>query len=349
MLGDAFDLFAFHNEFRVDSQESATPWTRYGANVAVQGVGNLGRSVAPCGARRLKGRWVLPVWMHSDHVFGNYCRCHWRRDLHLPAAFPWHADEAGPRSLMGGRYWRDNGDGTFTPLDGDKEVVTIEQVVAAEGPRIPSAARSQKDFNAGFVYLLEPGRKPTGELLLLHAAYRDQVQAHWRRVTGERSRITTFVPRGPALTPEQEERYNETWRILTDAAAGGTAAAAGAGIRAERAAGAAAGTAPFIDHPIRPGRTSLRTVHLRELRERIAVVRAREGLPALEWTDPTLTAGVTPVRRVHLTELRAALDAVYDAVARSRPSYTDATVTAGTTAVEAVHVMELRAAVLALE
>ena len=51
-----------------------------------------------------------------EPLFGNYYRCHWRQELHAPAAFPWHEDDAGPVSLMGGRYWRDNGDGTFTPL-----------------------------------------------------------------------------------------------------------------------------------------------------------------------------------------------------------------------------------------
>ena len=49
VLGDEFDLFVFHNEFRVDSQESATPWTRYGGNVNVKGVGDVGRATAPCG------------------------------------------------------------------------------------------------------------------------------------------------------------------------------------------------------------------------------------------------------------------------------------------------------------
>ena len=282
VLGDEFDLFVFHNEFRVDSQESGTPWTRYGANVDVTGVGDIGSNVAPCDAVRLKGRWVLPVWMHSDHVFqaspgrreetrfdrglllfahefthawtarasylrngvpeplfGRYCRCHWRRNLHAPAAFPWHENESGPRSLMGGRYWRDNGDGTFTPLDGywggghswldlytmglaeasevpdmfilrnlkpvkeghwwgphtgEKEVVSIDLIVAAEGPRKPGAAQAQKDFNAGFVYLLEPGQSPTSGLLDLHKKYRDQVVEHWSHVTGGRSRITTVVP-----------------------------------------------------------------------------------------------------------------------------------------------------------
>ena len=284
-LGDKFDLFVFHSEFRVDAQTAATPWQRYGANVDVTGLGSIGGGVAPCGSSRLKGRWVVPVWARSDSLVnkapglreGPYDRglllfahefthawtahgwfylrrggperlfddveaAHWRWDLHLPAAFPWRSDEPGPRSLMGGRYWRENGDGTFTLLDGywggghswldlyaagladasevpdmfilrnlqpvndgdrwggrytgEKEVVTIEQIIAAHGPRVPSAADAQKDFNAGFVYLLEPGRSPDPDLLRLHAEYRDKVVEHWSHVTGGRSRMTTVVPRG---------------------------------------------------------------------------------------------------------------------------------------------------------
>ena len=158
VLGDEFDLFVFHSEFRVDSQESGTPWN--GQRVDVRGIGVEHRNRSPpCGEGRLKGHWKQPVWMKSDHVvshdrrrdrsfdrglllfahefthawtahvsylrggsreplFGRYCRCHWRTDLHQPAAFPWHEEDPGPRSLMGGRYWRDNRDGTFTPLDG---------------------------------------------------------------------------------------------------------------------------------------------------------------------------------------------------------------------------------------
>ena len=235
MLGDEFDLFVFHNEFRIDSQESGTPVRpHYGSNRA-KGTGIAWDFGVPCGEGRLKAVWQLPVWMQSDHVVdrnshvddedrwdrglllfahefthawtahasierdggreplhGNYCRCHWRQDLHLPAAFPWHPEDAGPISLMGGRFWRDNGDGTFTPLEsywggghswldlylagladadevpdmfilrnarpvhegdrwgphtGDKEIVTIQQVVAAEGPRVPGRGRgAQQDF-----------------------------------------------------------------------------------------------------------------------------------------------------------------------------------------------------------
>ena len=294
ILGDRFDLFVFHSESRVDHQESGTPWLTYNRNT-VRGIGQIRGDPTPCGEGRLKGRWVLPVWMHSDHVFdaspyqnahtrfdrglalfahefahvwtahasydrngkreplfGNYCRCHWRLDLHLPAAFPWHEEETGPRSIMGGRYWRDNGDGTFTPQDGywgggfswldlyamgladasevpdmfilrnlkaiteghgeegywggvftgDKEIVSIDQVIAAEGPREPSAAESQKVFNAGFVYLLEPGKTPTADLLDLHAEYRDEVVEHWSHITGGRSQITTHV--GGMVPPDPD-------------------------------------------------------------------------------------------------------------------------------------------------
>ena len=120
---------------------------------------------------------------------------------------------------MGGAFWRDNGDGTFTPrigyhggghswLDlyamglaeasevpdtfilrdpkpvarGDRwgphtgtlEVVSVEPIVAAEGPRSPAAANAHREFNAGFVYLLLPGRVPTADMLALHKRYRDK-------------------------------------------------------------------------------------------------------------------------------------------------------------------------------
>ncbi len=76
----------------------------------------------------------------------------------------------------------------------EKEVVSIEQVIAAEGERVPSAADAQKDFNIGFIYLVEPGQEPSPEMLDLHRRFRDAAQEHWFHVTGGRSRITTDIP-----------------------------------------------------------------------------------------------------------------------------------------------------------
>ena len=89
-------------------------------------------------------------------------------------------------------------DGYYT---GDKEVVSIDQIVPTPGlpvpwgPGGPGTAHSQKVFNAGFVYLLEPGQTPSGDMLALHARHKDRVPAHWSHITGGRSRITTVIPR----------------------------------------------------------------------------------------------------------------------------------------------------------
>ena len=272
VLGDRFDLFVFHNEFRVDSQENGTGWRSY--RNGIKGLGFLSQRPVPCGEGRLLGHWgqtvlidtidgrfdsELALFAHEfihtwgvnlsyekngkrEPLYDEYCQCHWRRDLHTSAAFPWHGGEA--MSIMDGRFWRDNGDRTFTPITsytsggpswldlylmgladasevpdmfilrnlkqvaegtggdiwwegglytGDKEIVSIEQIVAAEGPREPSAAESQKDFNAGFVYLVQPGQTPSGDLLDLHASYLDMVKEYWSHITGGRSHITTHV------------------------------------------------------------------------------------------------------------------------------------------------------------
>ena len=73
-------------------------------------------------------------------------------------------------------------------------MVTIDQIVAALGPRDPPAARSQKVFNIAFVYLLEPGQAPDQDQLRFHALFLDGAVEHWDRITGGRSRFTTEFP-----------------------------------------------------------------------------------------------------------------------------------------------------------
>ena len=273
VLDDRFDLFVFHNEFRVDSQERGSPWRPYDNGRRPKGLALPFQRSVPCGEGRLLGHYNRPVWMQSFHfdgelfdselegfahefmhtwtahlsyekdgtrepLFDANCRCHWRFDLHIPAAFPWRGRDAG--SLMadwkaeGGGFWRDNRDGTFTLINryagwgpswldlyamgladasevpdmfilrnlkrvgeglytGEKEIISIEQIIAAEGPREPSAAESQKVFNAGFVYLLEPGQTSSPDLIALHAEYLNAVKEYWSHITGGRSHITTHV------------------------------------------------------------------------------------------------------------------------------------------------------------
>ena len=164
---------------------------------------------------------------------------HWAFELHAPAPFPWWGTENS--SVMGGAYWRENSDGTFTPTRGwstkgggfswldlylmglatpdevpdmfvlhnvkqagdrwdgpytaeKKEIVTMEQIVAAIGPRNPPPERARKVFNIGFVYFLLPGQEPDPELLREHVRYRDRMVEHWRHVTGGRGQLSTELP-----------------------------------------------------------------------------------------------------------------------------------------------------------
>ncbi len=89
------------------------------------------------------------------------------------------------------RNLQEAGGGWRGPHTGEKEVISIEQIIAAEGPRDPPAARSQKTFNAGFVYLTLPGEPPDPDLLELHALFVDGAVAYWRHVTGGRGSLTT--------------------------------------------------------------------------------------------------------------------------------------------------------------
>jgi len=270
-LGDEFDLLVFHSQFRTDHQFNGSWWGYYPGNVPIKGIGQEESHdrKSSCSAR-MRGQWNFPIWVKSSYVanlngggeylaspkglwhFGHefthtwtasvgYLRngereplhdgAHWVTELHTAAPFPWEGARQG--SIMGGHFWRENSDGTFTPstglgglswLDlylaglatpdevpemfilrnlqeagggwsgphtGEMEVISIEQIIAAEGPRDPPAARSQKTFNAGFVYLTLPGEPPDPDLLELHALFVDEAVAYWRHVTGGRGSLTT--------------------------------------------------------------------------------------------------------------------------------------------------------------
>ena len=279
-LGDEFDVLVFHSQFRYDLQFSGSWWYGYPGNTPIWGVGlpdsdltDEGKS--PCGTR-LRGQWGFAIWTKSDFVaavdslgrfvpsagglwhvahefthtwtaLASYLNdgeseplftrgkgAHWLPELHTPAAF------ARSHSIMGGRHWRENEDGTFTPIwpdkrageglswldlylaglatpdevpdsfilrnlretgagwlgphTGEKETVTMDQILAALGPRDPPAARSQKVFNIGFVYLLEPGQQPDQDDLRFHALLLDEWPEYWARITGGRSRFTIELP-----------------------------------------------------------------------------------------------------------------------------------------------------------
>ena len=102
----------------------------------------------------------------------------------------------------------------------------------------------------------------------------------------------------------------------------------------------------FTDNVLHAQSTSVKAVHITELRQAINNLRARYSLAAFAFTDATLTAGTTVVKAAHIHELRTALAAVYTAAGTAVPRYTRSTITARLSVVSAADVAELRAAVL---
>ena len=101
----------------------------------------------------------------------------------------------------------------------------------------------------------------------------------------------------------------------------------------------------FTDDPLTAG-TTIKAVHITQLRSCIAAGRARFMLSGFVFTDGNLTGVV--VKTVHVLELRTALRGAYVAAGRMVPSYTNPTLTAQQTLIKAVDIQELRAAALAL-
>jgi len=101
----------------------------------------------------------------------------------------------------------------------------------------------------------------------------------------------------------------------------------------------------FQDTPLMVKSTTIKTVHVTELRTAINAFRATAGLGAATWSDPTLTAKLTQVKAVHIQEMRDRLTEALTTLQCASPSYTDSVITPKITVIKAAHIEELRNAV----
>jgi hypothetical protein len=100
-------------------------------------------------------------------------------------------------------------------------------------------------------------------------------------------------------------------------------------------------TVPFTNDPLVPGTTTVKALHVLELRTAINAMRAAAGLPAATWSsDPTHAF----IRASDLTELRAALAAARSALGVP-VAFTDPTLTPRGTTIRGIHFQEIRDAV----
>ncbi|MGH9530409.1 MAG: hypothetical protein ACRD2S_10890, partial [Terriglobales bacterium] len=72
----------------------------------------------------------------------------------------------------------------------DRTKVTIQDVIASEGPRLPDVEHSQRRFNTGMVVVVEHGKKPSRELIERVNGIREQWMYYWAVTTGHRASMT---------------------------------------------------------------------------------------------------------------------------------------------------------------
>jgi hypothetical protein len=68
--------------------------------------------------------------------------------------------------------------------------VTIQDVIAAEGPRLPDVDHSQRKFNTGIVVIVEHGRTPSRQLIECGNGIRRRWIEYWETTTGHRASMT---------------------------------------------------------------------------------------------------------------------------------------------------------------
>jgi hypothetical protein len=74
---------------------------------------------------------------------------------------------------------------------GERTTITIQDVIAANGPRTPSYETSQKQFNTGIVIVVLKGKAPSPELVERANGIRQTWIDYWAKTTSGRSTMTT--------------------------------------------------------------------------------------------------------------------------------------------------------------
>jgi len=72
----------------------------------------------------------------------------------------------------------------------DRTKITIQDVIANEGARLPDVDHAQKNFNTGMVIVVEHGKTPSRELIERTTGIRERWIDYWSTVTGHRSTMT---------------------------------------------------------------------------------------------------------------------------------------------------------------
>ena len=72
----------------------------------------------------------------------------------------------------------------------ERTKVTIQDVIAVEGQRLPDVDHSQRRFNTGIIVLVEHGQSPSRELIERANGIRQRWIDYWETTTGHRASMT---------------------------------------------------------------------------------------------------------------------------------------------------------------
>jgi hypothetical protein len=72
----------------------------------------------------------------------------------------------------------------------ERTKVTIQDVIAAEGPRLPDVDHAQRKFNTGIVVVVEHGQRPSDRLVEQANGIRQQWTKYWETTTNHRASMT---------------------------------------------------------------------------------------------------------------------------------------------------------------
>jgi len=123
------------------------------------------------------------------------------RDYYSPAkGWSWLAlylmglakpDEVPPFFILRNLQRTGQSDANGHPIfKGDKTIITIADVIAAMGPRVPDFDHAQKKFNTAIVVMTMHGNQPTKELITAANNISEHWIAYWSKTTGGRSTVT---------------------------------------------------------------------------------------------------------------------------------------------------------------
>ncbi len=84
---------------------------------------------------------------------------------------------------------------------GTRRMVTIDDIIAVEGPRFPDASQSQKDFRLTFIYAVRPGQAVTEVEITAMNNIRQAIATRFSVLTGGVGNINLFTEPISTLTP----------------------------------------------------------------------------------------------------------------------------------------------------